>query len=78
MPADIVVMAIGVAPSTKLAVDARLKIGETRDIWVNHNYQTSDSDIYAVGDVIEGYNALMHKAGRLAFLLIISPLCYWQ
>ena len=66
LPADIVVMAIGVAPSTKLAVDAGLKIGETRGIWVNHNYQTSDLDIYAVGDVIEGYNALMHKAGRLA------------
>lgn len=66
LPADIVVMAIGVAPSTKLAVDAGLKIGETRGIWVNHNYQTSDSDIYAVGDAIEGYNALTHKAGRLA------------
>lgn len=38
--ADAVVMAIGVAPETKLAADAGIEIGETRGILVNHNYQT--------------------------------------
>lgn len=66
LAADVVVMAIGVAPSTQLAVDAGLRIGETRGIWVNHNYQTSDPDIYAVGDAIEGYHALTHQPSRLA------------
>ena len=64
--ADAVVMAIGVAPETGLAKQAGLKIGETGGIWVNHNYQTSDPDIYAVGDAVESYNSLTHRPGRLA------------
>ena len=64
--ADAVVMAIGVAPETTLAVKAGLEIGETRGIKVNHHYQTSDPDIYAVGDAIEIFNAMTHKPGRLA------------
>lgn len=64
--ADVVIMAVGVSPETKLAVDAGLEIGETRGIKVNHNYQTSDPDIYAVGDAIEVYDTLMHCCGRLA------------
>ena len=66
IPAQAVVMAIGVRPETKLAVEAGLAIGATGGIKVNHNYQTSDPDIYAVGDAVEGYNALAHQAGRLA------------
>ena len=64
--AGTVVMAIGVAPDTGLAVKAGLKIGETRGIWVNHNYQTSDPDMYAVGDAIEVYNRLTCRPSRLA------------
>ena len=59
-------MAIGVAPETTLAVKAGLEIGETRGIKVNHHYQTSDPDIYAVGDAVEIFNAMTHKPGRLA------------
>ena len=59
-------MCIGVAPETKLAVDAGLELGETRGIRVNSNYQTSDPDIYAVGDAIETYDALAPRWGRLA------------
>ena len=66
VPADVVVMAIGVAPETKLAAAAGLEIGETRGIKVNHNFQTSDPDIYAVGDAVEIFNALTHTPGRLA------------
>ena len=66
VPAQAVVMAVGVMPETKLAKDAGLEIGETGCIKVNHNYQTSDPDIYAVGDAVEIYNALAHKPGKLA------------
>lgn len=66
IPADAVVMAIGVAPETRLAQEAGLEIGTTHGIKVNHNYQTSDPDIYAVGDAIEIFNALTHDYGRLA------------
>lgn len=64
--ADIVVLAIGVRPETSLAVDANLEIGETGAIAVNQNYQTSDNNIYAVGDAIEVYHRLMNKKTRLA------------
>ena len=50
IPADIVIMAVGVRPSTQLAEEAGLAIGSTRAIAVNDQMQTSDSDIYAVGD----------------------------
>lgn len=61
-----VVMAIGVRPETALAEAAGLEIGETGGILVNHNYQTSDPSIYAVGDAIEVYNQLTMKPSRLA------------
>lgn len=64
--AEAVVMAIGVRPETQLAKDAGLEIGETGGIKVDHNFRTSDHDIYAVGDAIEVYNRLTHKPSRLA------------
>ncbi|KXS48083.1 MAG: FAD-dependent pyridine nucleotide-disulfide oxidoreductase [Halanaerobium sp. 4-GBenrich] len=63
--AEAVVLAIGVSPETKLAEDAGLKIGETGGIEVNHNYVTSDPDIYAVGDVIEVYSKIARSKTRL-------------
>ncbi len=53
IPCEMAVVAIGVAPSTQLAQDAGLKIGDTRGIQVNQFMQTSDPDIYAVGDCTE-------------------------
>jgi NADPH-dependent 2,4-dienoyl-CoA reductase/sulfur reductase-like enzyme/rhodanese-related sulfurtransferase len=64
--AGAVVMAIGVSPEVDLARDAGLLIGKTGGIKVDHNYQTSDKDIYAVGDAIEVYNRLTQKETRLA------------
>lgn len=64
--AQTVVLAIGVRPETTLAKEAGLEIGELGGIKVNHNYQTSDPAIYAVGDVIEVFNQLTHKPARLA------------
>lgn len=64
--AQAVVLAIGVRPETALAKEAGLETGELGGIKVNHNYQTSDPSIYAVGDVIEVYNQLTHKPSRLA------------
>lgn len=64
--AEAVVLAIGVRPETKLAEEAGLELGETGGIRVDHNFRTSDKDIYAVGDAIEVYNRLTHKPTRLA------------
>ncbi len=55
---DMVVMAIGVSPSAKLAADCGLEIGTTRAIKVNEHMQTSDPDIFAVGDCAEKVNII--------------------
>lgn len=51
--ADLVILSIGVRPETRLAAEAGLEIGEAKGIHVNSHLQTSDPDIYAVGDAIE-------------------------
>ena len=66
IPADATVLAIGVRPETELAKAAELEIGETGGIRVNHNYQTNDPSIYAVGDAIEVFHRLTRKWTRLA------------
>jgi NADPH-dependent 2,4-dienoyl-CoA reductase/sulfur reductase-like enzyme/rhodanese-related sulfurtransferase len=53
LPADVVLVSIGVRPNTKLAVDAGLTIGASGAIAVNEFMQTNDVDIYAVGDAGE-------------------------
>ena len=53
LPAQLVVLGIGVRPENKLAVDAGLEIGPRGGIRVDDFMQTSDPDIYAVGDAIE-------------------------
>ena len=52
-PADVVILAIGVRPDTKLAKAAGLAIGERGGIRVDEHMRTSDPDIFAVGDAIE-------------------------
>lgn len=69
LKADMVIMGIGVKPETRLAADAGLKIGKTGGICVNEYMQTSNEDIYAVGDAVEvkdfvsGSEALIPLAG---------------
>ena len=51
--ANMVVMAIGVAPETTLAKDAGLELGIKGSIVVNDRMETSVTDIYAVGDAVQ-------------------------
>ncbi|MUK60409.1 CoA-disulfide reductase [Aliivibrio fischeri] len=50
---NLLIMAIGVKPETKLANEAGLQLGELGGIYTNDQLQTSDPFIYAVGDAIE-------------------------
>lgn len=50
---SLVVLGMGVRPNTKLAIDAGLATGKTGGITTNVSLQTSDPDIYAVGDACE-------------------------
>lgn len=53
-PADIVILAIGVRPETTLAKMAGIEIGQRGGIRVDEHMRTSDPDIFAVGDAVEG------------------------
>jgi NADPH-dependent 2,4-dienoyl-CoA reductase/sulfur reductase-like enzyme/rhodanese-related sulfurtransferase len=53
LPAQLVIIGVGVRPENKLAVDAGLDVGPRGGIRVNDHLVTSDPDIYAVGDAIE-------------------------
>lgn len=57
IPADFVVSSAGVVPDHQLAVDAGLRIGESGAIWVDNHQQTSDANIFAVGDAAEKTSA---------------------
>jgi NADPH-dependent 2,4-dienoyl-CoA reductase/sulfur reductase-like enzyme/rhodanese-related sulfurtransferase len=59
---DMALLSIGVRPDTRLAEKAGLKIGAAMGITVNEFLQTSDPDIYAVGDAIEFKNPVSGKS----------------
>ncbi len=67
--ADMVVLAIGVTPDTVLAKEAGLELGLKGSIVVNDRMETSDPDIYAVGDAVQvkhfvtGQDAVISLAG---------------
>ena len=69
LQADMVILAIGVTPDSHLAAEAGLELGLKGSIAVNDRMQTSDPDIYAVGDAVQvnhfvtGQPALIALAG---------------
>ena len=50
---DSIILSIGVRPNSQLAKDAGLDINQRGGIKVNDSLQTTDPNIYAMGDVIE-------------------------
>jgi NADPH-dependent 2,4-dienoyl-CoA reductase/sulfur reductase-like enzyme/rhodanese-related sulfurtransferase len=58
IPADMVVLAVGIRPNSELAGNAGLEIGATGAIRVDERMRTSDPDIYAAGDCVECRNLI--------------------
>lgn len=58
LPAELVILAIGVRPDISLAKNAGLETGTRNGIKVDEFNRTSDKDIYAIGDVAEKTDAL--------------------
>jgi CoA-dependent NAD(P)H sulfur oxidoreductase len=61
LPADMVLVAIGIAPNAELAVDAGLCVGVGGAIAVDRTMQTSDTNIYAAGDCADAYHVVTGK-----------------
>jgi len=78
LPADLVLVALGVLPNSELAEAAGLELGPDRAIAVNERLQTSDPEIYAAGDCADAFHAVTgervwiplalraNRAGKLA------------
>lgn len=72
IPADMLVVGIGVQPNTDLVKDTDIALN--RGILINEKMETSAKDVYAAGDVSEGYD-LVYETKRVLPLL---PNAYMQ
>jgi len=63
IPADFVVVGVGILPNTELAIEAGLRVDD--GIVVDDRCQTSDPSIYAVGDCTRHPNAIYDRQLRL-------------
>ena len=70
LTSDITIMSVGVQPESSLAKEAGLELGLRGGILVNQNYQTSNPDIYAVGDAIIVKQEI---TGQDALISLASP-----
>ena len=70
LPADLVLLAIGVTPDSGLAKQAGLALGIKGSIVVNDRMETSVPDIYAVGDAVQVKHAV---TGRDAVIALAGP-----
>ena len=60
-----VILSVGVRPESSLAKDAGLELGARGTIAVNEHLQTSNKDIYAIGDAVEVKNIISGKEVNL-------------
>lgn len=65
LQADMLIMAIGVKPDTKLALSAGIKVNERGAIIVNEQMQTNVENIYAVGDAVAINNFVSGQSGYI-------------
>lgn len=66
LQADMVILAIGVTPDSHLAAEAGLDLGIKGTIAVNDHMQTSDPDIYAVGDAVQVQQFVTDQPAHIA------------
>lgn len=65
VPADLVILALGMNANNKLAKDANLSITDKGSIVTNDFYQTDDPNIYAIGDAIDITNFITGEKQNL-------------
>ena len=70
LPADVVILSVGVKPETSLARAAGLELGPRGGIKVDGHMRTSDPDIYAAGDAVEVTDAV---TGESALIPLAGP-----
>ena len=66
LPADIVILGLGVRPNTALAAAAGIPLGEKGSIRVNARMETGVAGIWAAGDCAESFHLVSHKPFYIA------------
>ena len=66
LAADLILLSVGVKAEVELAKSAGLEIGVTGGVKTNGRMESSDPDIYAVGDAAETMHALTGARARIA------------
>lgn len=61
LPADLVLVAAGVRPEVRLAVEAGIRIGDSGAIWVSQHQRTSCPEVWAAGDCAEAYHRVLRR-----------------
>jgi NADPH-dependent 2,4-dienoyl-CoA reductase/sulfur reductase-like enzyme len=61
LPADLVILGIGVRPNTKLAADAGMQMGEQGAIPVDERMQTAIEGVWAAGDCVQSWHLVSQK-----------------
>ena len=62
LDSELTILAIGVKPDISLAQSAKLEIGSKNGIKVNEFFQTSDPNIFAIGDAVEKEDELTKES----------------
>lgn len=70
LSSDVTILSVGVAPDSQLVKNAGIELGLRGGILVDQNYQTSQKNIYAVGDAIVVKQEI---TGQDALISLASP-----
>jgi len=66
MPADLVILGIGVEPNSELARDARIELGVHRSVHVDRQQRTSAPNVWAAGDCAESFHLVSRRPVYIA------------
>ncbi|MGB5233279.1 MAG: FAD-dependent oxidoreductase [Desulfoprunum sp.] len=66
IPADLIILGLGVAPNSDLAKDAGIRLGPKDSIAVNELQQTGTANIWAAGDCAQSYHLVSRRPVHIA------------
>jgi len=66
IPADLVILGIGVEPNSELARDAGIELGVHRSVHVDRQQRTSAPNVWAAGDCAESFHLLSRQPVYIA------------
>jgi len=72
LPADVVILGLGVRPNSDLAADAGLALGQRGAIVVNERMQTSQRGVWAAGDCAQTYHLVSRRPFYLALATVAN------